>query len=105
MRVSRISSEGATQSVAAITSARVTVSPASGAFMAKAISASTLGWMNRPRGTCAPLSNIMSSVSTPLSGMSMFKAACIAFEVRPIFQPITCRPADMRRATSAFCTA
>ncbi len=73
--------------------------------MTKAISASTRGWMKRPRGTVAPLSNSMSSIRTPLSGMSMFSAACIALDVRPIFQPITRRPAALRCATSAFCTA
>jgi hypothetical protein len=61
--------------------------------MTKAISASMRGWMKRSAGIVAPFANIMSSSSTPESGMSMFSAYCIALEVRPIFQPMRRRPA------------
>jgi hypothetical protein len=47
------------------------------AFMTKAISASMRGWMNRPAGIVAPFET-MSSSSTPLSGMSMLSACCMA---------------------------
>ena len=99
MRVSRISSAGTTASVAAITSAREGVSDRSDP-MTKAISASTRGWMKRPFGTSDPSSKTMSSKSTPLSGVSIFSASCIARDVSPIFQPILCRPAASLAATS-----
>ncbi len=41
----------------------------------------------------------MLSNSTPLSGMSMFSASCIARDVSPIFHPVTRRPADRFNAT------
>jgi hypothetical protein len=100
IRVSRISSDGATWSVAARISARL-AAPSSGAFITKAISASIRGWMNRPAGTVLPDAKAMSSSSTPLSGVVMPRAACIARLVSPIFQPIRCRPAARLRAISA----
>jgi len=61
--------------------------------MTKAISASIRGWMKRPGAMWAPLSNAMLRRSTPESGMSIDSAACIAFDVSPIFHPITGSPA------------
>ncbi|MNF13929.1 hypothetical protein D3C80_2159400 [compost metagenome] len=73
--------------------------------MTKAISASMRGWMKRSAGMVAASANFMSSSRTPESGMSMLSAYCIAFEVKPIFQPITRRPAAIFRFTQAACTA
>ncbi|MNP78733.1 hypothetical protein D3C76_1764200 [compost metagenome] len=87
------------------TSKTETFGPLSGAFMMNAISASMRGWMKRSPGTVAPSSNIMSSNSTPESGMSMLSAYCIALDVRPIFQPITLRPSAIFFFTQADCTA
>jgi hypothetical protein len=73
--------------------------------MTKAISASTRGWMNRPAGIAALFANSMSSSSTPLSGVVMLSACCMARLVRPIFQPMTPAPAARFFATRAACTA
>jgi hypothetical protein len=70
-----------------------------------AISASMCGWMKRFFGIVAPSWNIMSSNSTPESGMSMLSAYCIAFDVSPIFQPMTRRPLAIFCFTHAACTA
>ena len=101
IRVSWISRLAETSSVAATTSARVTCAPRKEAFMTKAISASTLGWMKRLGGTVGPLGKCISSSSTPESGVVMPSALCIARDVRPIFQPDTFRPAASFFATSA----
>ena len=73
--------------------------------MMKQISASIRVAMKRAVGTSPPLSKNMSSNSTPLSGMSISSAYCIAFDVRPIFQPRITRPASTNRRTSAACMA
>ncbi len=69
--------------------------------MTNATSASMRGWMNRSGAITAPSSKAMSSSSTPESGTVMFSAACMALEVRPIFQPMMRRPDASLRFTQA----